>query len=652
MHRLALLLLTTLLLAAVPAASAAVEVFPEHPRLFFRAESYGPRSITLAELRQRAADSRYQLYLERMGRGRGLPNRALHALLLDDPAAVRAAIEELEQPLRFDSTTDDGRVLMWKAMAFDWLYSRPEFGEQSKKIVIADLVRGMKHCREIYYSQGTHVFHTRMYGYPAGVAIAALALAGHCEEAQEQLEWARRLWTEDLFPARQLQGGAVHSSLAYGRKYTMWLVGHFLAAWYTATGEDFWDPIRREQEDWAWREALFVIAAQEPRGLLARFGDCFDRRPDHFSFRVVSERAFYYDEPAGFGYLNELIERYRDSSGRDSRPGVEIGSEYQVLLYWDPDRLARPRASLPTRMLFGPEGVGMACWRSGWGPDDSFVFFKCGDYFDNHGHFDAGHVEVFRRAPLLIETGSYRGGTDTDHYRKYFHNSVAHNTIQVVDRTDPEDSGCQRSYANQGMGTIKEYLATPEAEYGDVIDYRDEPRLAYLAADFGAAYPAGRVERVRRELAWIDGRFLVVVDQVRVTDSRYQPRVLWHYPVKPSQLAERSFTVADSGARAVVSLLAPAAARIDTVAAFTVAGQRYPPGPENPALGAGRAESFPTADSPDYLFVHLIDVADQDAAPAEARLEQSGPDRLRLRLPGATLVLEGPPGARTRVALE
>ncbi|MFH1070479.1 MAG: heparinase II/III family protein, partial [Candidatus Glassbacteria bacterium] len=547
-------------------------------------------------------------------------------------------------------TTDAGLELMWDAFAFDWLYNHPNFSEEEKRQVIENLVRGAQSCIQMYDGQGAHIFHTRMYGYPTGAGIAGLALAGHHPEAQKFMDWAYGKYMNDLFPAREVQDGSVHNSLAYGRKYTMWLVGHFIAGWSSATGENLWQIIREEQGDWAWREALFLICAEQPDGRLVRYGDNFFRGTERFSFEVVSERAFYYAEPAGQGYLNYLIDRHK--TGTDHRIGMEMGNAYEVFLYWDADDPGVPRSILPPRTLFSPHGTGMAFWRTGWDPDDTFIFFKCGDYFDNHGHFDAGHVEVFRRAPLLIEGGSYAGGTESQHYIKYFHNSVAHNTIQIVDPADPEDAGSQRFYNNQGMNTIGHYRRDVNREYGNVIDYRDcGDSLTYLAAEFSAAYPAGRAERVVRELVWTAGRFLVVVDNIRLADPKYQPRILWHYTVKP-QAEKQRFTVSAGGARAVVSVAAPAEARIEQVESFRVGTGVYPPTSTDPSLGVGRAEtSVAGAGRTGYTFVHVVDVADDGTAPAAIDAASASDQLVKVSLGTVTLVMEGKPGARSRITV-
>jgi len=645
-----LVLMAAILSLYTPAPSPAVEVFEGHPRLLFRDKPWGERSITTDMLRRRAGDSRYNKFLERMNR-RGSLNHALRALLLNDREAALSCISRLEKPYDFDATTDDGRVVMWDAMAFDWLYHDENFSEASREKVVAKLAAGAQWCMDQYRIQGSHIFHTRMYAFATGAAVAGLALKGHHPDADRYIEWGHRTYLKDLFPARRLQDGTVHNSMAYGRKYTMWLVGHFIAAWYSATGENLWKMIREQQGDWAWRGALFMIYGEQPDGRMVRFGDCFFRGTERFSFRVVSERAHAYNEPVGAGYLNYLLETHAGMT--NNRPGIEIGNEYQVILYWDADNKGKSHASLPTRIMFSPEGTGMAFWRSGWNAEDTFIFFKCGDYFENHGHFDAGHLEVFRRAPLLIEGGSYGGGTGTGHYKKYFHQSISHNTIQVADPTLPGDDGSQRYYNNQSQGSFEAYRANEKNEMGNIIGYRDEEDWVYLAADFTAAYPAGRVSKVVRELTWIGERYLVVVDNIILAENKYQPRILWHYPVRP-QLEEKRFTVSDSGARAVVTVLAPGNAVIDTVRAFTVGDSLYPPRRPNPGLGLGRAEVFvPETGGYDYIFVQVIDVADNTEAPCLPALDlQETSGTMTIRLPAGALTLQGRIGARTAIELK
>ncbi|MBN2288088.1 MAG: heparinase II/III family protein [Candidatus Glassbacteria bacterium] len=643
-----ILLLNVFLCLAWAASGLAVEVFQGHPRLFFRDSTWGERSLTTEQLRARARDPRYKAYVDRLTYSSA--NYALKALLLDNTIAAKQCILMLKNGFQFDGTTTDGELVMWAAMAFDWVYNHPVFADSAARAVaVENLIEGARHCRDEYIGQGPHIFHTRMYGFAVGAAMAGLVLKGHHPDADKYIDWAYGIFRDNLFPARRLQDGTVHNSLAYGRRYTMWHTGHFMSAWYSATGEDLYRMVRQEQDDWAWKEALFIMYGRQPDGLLVRYGDNFRRTSERFSFRVIGERAFAYQEPVGAGYLDFLLETQAQMP--DPRV-VEEGNAYNVLLWWDADAVGVSHDTLPTRKLFSPEGTGMVFWRTGWeeGGDDTCIFFKCGDYFGDHGHFDQGHLEVFRGAPLLIESGAYEGGFDGSHRLNYWRKTIAHNSVLAVDPAVPDDEGGQRIYRNQSESTIEGYLADEGSETGDIVDYRDEDGLAYVAGDFSAAYDPQRIELALRELAWVGERYLVVVDNVSLGDNELLPRVLWHYTVKPVIEGNR-FTVADGGSRAVVTVLSPAEAVLDTVRAYQVGTAYYPPPAPDPSWGIGRVEvSVAEPGEYDYLFVQVIDIADEGVPARDASLQvDQATGSLHLALPSGDLDLEGEPGSRSLV---
>ncbi len=628
--------------------SFAVEVSEGHPRLFFRDSAWGERSITTEQLRQRANDPRYAAYVNRLTYSSC--NVALKAILFDDTQAARECISMMESNFDFDGTTTDGELLMWRAMAFDWLYNHPDFTETHKQNVIRKLAQGASWCRSEYIGQGPHVFHTRMYAFALGTAIAGLALKGHHQDADFYIDWADSIFTHHLFPARHLQGGSVHNSLAYGRRYVMWHCGHFMSAWYSATGQDKWKTVREQQDDWAWREAEFIMYGRQPDGLLVRYGDCFRRTSERFSFRVIGERAFACSKPIGMNYLHYLFQTQANMT--DNRV-VEEGNAYHVLLYWDADDPGRSFKTLPTRTLFSPQGTGMVFWRSGWGEDDTFIFFKCGNYFGNHGHFDQGHLEVFHRAPLLIEGGAYEGDFDSNYRLNYYRKTVAHNLILAVNPALAQDEGGQRIFSNQGEPSVESYLGNPINETGDIIDYRDQGNWCYVSGSFGSAYDNSRIIRAVREVAWIGERYLVVVDNIKLGSSSFLPKVIWHYTVTPVIEGNR-FTVTDRGGRAVVTVLAPPEATIDTIQAYRIGTAYYPPPDPRPSIGVGRTEiSVPQPGVADYTFVQVIDVADEGIAPGSLAFESDETEgTLIVTLPVGTFRLSGSPLERTAVAFE
>jgi hypothetical protein len=552
-----------------------------------------------------------------------LPNLALKAVLLDDAQAAGEAVELLKKPISMDGTTSDGILVGWAAMAYDWLYDHPQFKEDDKRIAAEHIAAGAGELVRrlgLGGAEGGHIFHTRMYGWGMGIALAGLALWGDHPEAETFANYGGNYFKQNLFPARRLQDGSVHNSFGYGRKYTMWLTGHFISCWHSATGENLWEAIRDSGGDWARKEIIFLIYGRYPDGTYVRFGDSYSLESDHYTFRAISERTWAYSDSLGQGFLNLLIEQ-------NQRDVVEQSTAYVYFLFYDPDAPAVSHTALPTKALFSPDGTGIAIWKSGWGPEGTTVLFKCGNYFGNHGHFDQGHLDIFRRKPLLIDSGAYltfSGPFRMDYWRK----SVAHNTILVVDPAVEGDVGDQRIFHSQSDATIDEYLANEKSETGDIIDYLNEPGLAYAAGDFTAAYPADRVRSVTRELAFLDDRFLVVVDRVSTVRASLVPKVLWHCPVAARiDTGGAGFEVERNGARVLVRTLYPRQAALEWVEGFVAGDKPIPPVGTLKGLddmGVGRVEVSSKSNGEEHLFIHVLDIADSGVAPGKAEVQVDG----------------------------
>jgi len=590
--------------------------------------------VTLEMIRRRAADPRFDRFKQRLTRSP--VNYAMRALAYDDNKAADLAIAMLVTPLQYTNTTWDGIRVMWSAFVFDWLFTHPNFDDWEKAEAVDQIVTGARHLEELLRDR--HLFHTRMYAWTAGLAAAGYALRGHFPDAEKFIRFADNYFTEDLLPGRRLLGGSVHNGFGYGRHYIMWLTGHYLSMVYTATGHDLWSEIRSEQEDWAANEAEFIIRGRQPDGLMAKFGDCYRRTSERFSFRVISERNWYYREPVFQGYLNRLLEEQQESV-------FEIGNDYIAYLYYDPDAPAAPVSQLDPQSLIGRYGTGFALWRSGWGDDDTWIIFKAGDYFGNHGHYDQGHVGIFRSEPLLPEAGAYVGGFSGHNFRMdFYRKSIAHNTILVTDPTVPNDEGGQRVYMNQTLGTIDEYNADLGAEMADIVAYEDDdPRLSYLCADLSAGYPRERAQRVTRELAFVNNRFLVIRDQITLARDGFFPKVIWHCPVKPA-LSVDGFSLSRGEGCVSLQLLEPAGRKVAWVEGHRVGDELWemPRVPENSDPCIGRVELVGSTDTLYQEFIQVLDIGNLGETTGQAEIKRRDRNSVEISLPGQeTLYLAG-----------
>lgn len=380
--------------------AASVAVHPEHPRLFFRREPWGPRGLTLAEVRKRGASFVDTLVSEVMRSPEGAPNLALHYLISGREASAEQAVRLMKiGPSGGEWTTTQGDEIEATAIAYDWLAGAgPVFSAEDRTAVQDVLVRsGRAAMRALAY--GASIYHTRMYAWANGALFAGLALHGDRPEAAELIDFGIRYYQERLIPARRHTSGAWFNALSYGKKYMCRSVFSFLTAWRSATGEDLWAQAKQSGDGWPETMLLYLMYMLRPDHRFATYGDIFDSmwRSDQGARRVVAQAVSETRNAYGQGFLQELEAHHgRKTYDRESR-------WYQI--FEDPSIPARPRSDLPLSRLFSPQALGAVVIRSGWGPEDTWVLFKCGDYGDNHGHFDQGHFEIFGVGPCS-ETGS------------------------------------------------------------------------------------------------------------------------------------------------------------------------------------------------------------------------------------------------------
>lgn len=88
----------------------------------------------------------------------------------------------------------------------------------------------------------------------------------------------------------------------------------------------------------------------------------------------------------------------------------------------------------PGQMDYEHGDVGNYFARTGWGEDDSYLFFKNGFIGSGHGHCDLLHMEIISKGvPILTDSGRYTYRADTPE-RQRFKAAKAHNTFLVDEK--------------------------------------------------------------------------------------------------------------------------------------------------------------------------------------------------------------------------
>ena len=214
---------------------------------------------------------------------------------------------------------------------------------------------------------------------------------------------------------------------------------------------------------------------------------------------------------------------------------------------------------LPTSAVFGKGALGHVFIRSGWGPEDTFIFYKAGHTFTHHGHYQAGHFTITKKAPLAITSGTY-SHIFSPHRLNYYIRTVAANSLLILKPgeavkpnrffTETVSDGGQRIVIPTGSAivSVKDWeknLYKGKHYEGGIIKYFDNSSqdYVYVDSDLTGAYnnrdyddnkTGGKVSRVTRQVVYLNNEdILIVHDRVTATDGSYTKKWLLHSWSKP-----------------------------------------------------------------------------------------------------------------------
>jgi hypothetical protein len=517
-----------------PAASAAkIELQTCRPRLFFRPEQWAG-GLSVAELRARAAEAPFKERLKSLRST--LANLALKWLVAGDEAAATECLAGMHKWSYGVADSEDGVQIIDLALAYDWLFGWSGFGEEAKRAVEAKLLAAAGKCREELSGKGAHVYHTRMYAWCAALGVAALALHDRAPAGRELFLFAKDYYETRLVPARRLQGGTWHCGPLYAMNAMMLPLLQYLEASKSAAGLDYFHTADPAASDWLREMPEFMVCITQPDMRTVNYADLTERKPEkHFRFALDIFAKEYRD-----GHAAELARRI---SERYQTSGYHAEWLYLFFAFHDPAVSPRAFDDLPTFRVFSREGTGQVFFRSDWSAGGTLVHFRCGDYFDDHGHFDQGGLTIFRRRELALKSGFYDFASD--HRKHYYKQAISTNAVIFQDPRDAADEGQQRNMHYQEAATLGEYLkrktSEPFVETGNIVAVDDPARASstgrdfhFVTADLTPAWDAKKVKRWVRHVAFVDGRHLVVVDETETTAPEIRARWLLHSSVEPA----------------------------------------------------------------------------------------------------------------------
>ncbi len=551
-------LLLVLLLAGIPSTVSA-GIRQQHPRIFVNNDPSFHNCLDSLRLRVWRKPWRNQYEKLRMWQGsfddvpRGrkkanvLPSYAIRWLI--DPAETAAADTALAMMLALEE--DDGQSwhLSVVSIAYDWLYGYPGFSESDKQHVRERIESWARDCIQLLRIDDD-VFNNHTWYHLRAVYLAALALDGESDEADDWLEFADRYWSNNLSGAVELFEGGWHEGLSYSCRASMLNLAMWLSARQSATSPRQWPFARLRQQggDWLNKFTKFYAAQVYPDGTLARYGDLPEFTAgggwDNSRLFMIVARE----------YKNPLAAWIVQNAGREGQELLPLHIWY-YLLWYDPSVTPRPPSEvIPRAVQLNPGTYDLFFMRSGWEDDATVVSFHAGDWFGSHDQLDVGHFSIFRKEWLALDAGVY-APMGTSHYVNYSSRTLAHNSLLIHDPEEqyqvPHDDGVsvindggqrvvvslggRSTQNNRDVGVWKRNrLEASHFERATVLHFYTSDTLDFVAADITMAYNSDffssygidfrnrpKVEQVVRSLAYVRPSTVVIYDRIQAKDPSF-----------------------------------------------------------------------------------------------------------------------------------
>ncbi len=644
-------------------------IYSQHPRIFLRSEKWDG-GVDIKELRRRVQFGDWKRGWSRIKNGyaqsRGIPTGAIGYLVTNDEKRAKKVIELMLNTSQsaVDSSNlsniwNKYEVLNDLSIGFDWSYNSSSFSREDKKI-LTDRMAALANRMIRYLRLDQHIF-SRDMAQIASVGMIGLAIWGDHPDAEEFITFAKNE-LENTFDAFQYLEGSWPEGLGYLNEARLPYLLEFLEAYKSATepSYSYFEKIAENQKNWLRKLLHFHIYNLRPDNTWIRSGDISPHKSypwDNFvqNLEIITTE---YQDTYGSDFLDRL------EKGISPDPVYYKGYLFKYLLFHEPAIPVSPGVnSLPLEAIFAKNSLGYVVIRSGWGANDVFFRFNCGDYFTGHQHLDQGNFTIFKHAPLVIDSGYY-ANWGSKHRENYYTRTIAHNTVLIYQPDERfqspyksagvNDGGQRvvwyyRRSAQQNSFTLTDYLSRKKSgahyETGDIENFEKNSDYVYVDANITNAYnnPYFSAETnnpkithfTRQIVAFKPEYYFIIFDRVSSVNPEYKKIWLLHSITEPrpvnaelldaglgyASYASDTIQIDNGKGRLFCKTVYPEKHKITILGGeeyeFWVDGYNQDEGvplklEKYAEPGAWRIEVEPTVSRKDDIFLHILYPCDTD----------------------------------------
>ncbi|MBL8601315.1 MAG: hypothetical protein JNK72_05275 [Myxococcales bacterium] len=537
------------------------------------------------------------------------------------------------------------------AVAYDWLYRAITPSDRASYEVT------LRNWGQFFLqAEPDDVFAAESYVQASTVGVVGLALSGEgavAADAERFTRYAETRWKGVLLPALGYTRDWWHEGPALWFRQVAPAALYFASAWSTATGEDLFTWAERQANDPFGAAVRYAAYALRPDLRFATYGDATEAqlRESRRVRPVLDMLSWGTGSSVAQGMAEEMTQRL--AAGSDY-----VGPElWHQLVFYDPGRPSMPaRSSLPLAAHLSPTAEDAVVMRSSWSDDDAtYITLSCGDFFSPRQHLEAGSFQIYRRAPLIVHTGTFDGFESPHWISWYAQRSVHANTLSVFQPSEVFANARMLAGSNDGGQRVVDYWSRPrpsvdayranltqgaQYETASVTAFESLRFHDYTACDLTRAYNSTRtgspgvtpkVREVTRQFLYLRPELVVIFDRIDGVDPANPRRFTLHGLSRPILDTTDGFAFGRGATRVLGRTLLPVMPERAVYEGFAVNGMRYDPLAQTDESTGARLEISTVGAGPSY-FLHLLAVPSSASAslPPASRIEEG--DRVGLRV--------------------
>ena len=472
----------------------------------------------------------------------------------------------------------NGRAVNWYSTtrilalcAYDWIWEG--LTPDERKAVIVPLV---KHVDDVQPGKGKPNIIRRngggvssgFYGVPSLLWYSGLAAYGDgfCDElAKRHLRRGHDLCLQMLKFRADGAGddGALSSAVpGYSMGAYPWAHFNFFHTWLSATGENLAPQYPGMALFPNWIYWTWIPNEAHPEmPLYCGFGD------DAHTHNALSIGRLY-------EHMSQYMHFFRDAnpaaarlaaSLRDFAPKQGTGGPWIMypFLFSDENGAVKPYSAeeLESQPVHARhfENLGQIIMRSGWKPDSTYCTFTAGAKLNQHKHHDENNFTIYKHDFVALDSGTR--GVETDWNLKYYYaQTVAHNCILIRRPNEPLPSYWGPVYPGPEGRSNDGGMYRGAAK---VLAFETNDAYAYIASDATAPYGTKCTEAVRQFVHLLPDTF-IVYDRVGAANPSDAKAWLLHTKNEP-RIDGRLLTADNGKGRLLCETILPEGATLTKI---------------------------------------------------------------------------------------